>query len=390
MFLEEYSLGELLDSQIGLVVMKNLETALMKRLKALDSYVYNREERLGINLEEKSFLKLIYEKAVLDINLDYEKPVAIIGTPRKVFYNKIENNLMEKYGINLEEARERIINRKIKDLQKLFGENLIPYAIHKDDTVVNITAKEHAKLQIEGKAFEIRYNEEDQYVYLYYGKNSEIIPFDLFFCAGGSKDQIRDRFLGEPQVLTNSKNYGLTIIDKVDHLLNITLENYTYRMEPMIVMMNFLIREQIDEFINNSDISDQIKNCYENIIGLITNDVLVLHIFELKQRITIGFLTPVAIVELIKEIENEKDKLENSYKRENYEKFRKELENKWAKAFGFPGETNGGVGLWKDIEGRKVEVRETRRLLQKVFTENSFYRKFVLDHGRKSARMAWP
>uniref|UniRef100_A0A915MZC9 Uncharacterized protein n=1 Tax=Meloidogyne javanica TaxID=6303 RepID=A0A915MZC9_MELJA len=73
----EKSFGRILDEDIGVVNIKNMETVLKERIKKLSNDIIKREG----NQPGKSFLNLIYNTAVLDINTDYKKPLAILGAP---------------------------------------------------------------------------------------------------------------------------------------------------------------------------------------------------------------------------------------------------------------------------------------------------------------------
>jgi len=187
LFNEENSMAKLLPNHVGIVIMKNFETALMNRLKVLALYVDEKEEN---HQGENSFLKLIYETEVLSINLDYEKPLAILGTPERLVnsfaaehYTKLVNKLMNKYDIDHEQALKKIIARKTKDIRNIFGDDYI-------------YAKKLAELAINGKAFDKEYID-GLPLNTYFGSNFLGIPFDLLFCAGGANDQIRDNFLGK-------------------------------------------------------------------------------------------------------------------------------------------------------------------------------------------------
>jgi len=58
-----------------IVKIKNMENVLKERLKNLSKFINKREG----NRKGKSFLNLIYNTAVLNINTDHEKPLAILG-----------------------------------------------------------------------------------------------------------------------------------------------------------------------------------------------------------------------------------------------------------------------------------------------------------------------
>ncbi|CAK5087125.1 unnamed protein product [Meloidogyne enterolobii] len=200
LFNDENSMAKLLPNHVGIVIMKNFETALMNRLKCLALYVDEREE----NEEgEKSFVKLLYETEVFDINLHYEKPLAIFGTPirqdkpfGKKYYKKLVNNIMNEYGTDPDGARRTIIKSKQQYLENIFGENTIPY-ISNEGNIDYINAKKLAKLQINGKAFDIQNTINGLPLNTYFGSNFLGIPFDLLFCAGGANDRIRDDFIGK-------------------------------------------------------------------------------------------------------------------------------------------------------------------------------------------------
>ncbi|CAK5018647.1 unnamed protein product [Meloidogyne enterolobii] len=115
----------------------------------------------------------------------------------------------------------------------------------------------------------------------------------------------------------------------------------------MVNMLNVQETKEIYQFIINSHvISDQLKERYDNIINLILfgmaedgygrlvpannsgdPEMLLLHIFELKQRMTIGSITPRALSKFIEEVKTEGNRKHNKWE---YEEFVKELENKWA------------------------------------------------------------
>nr|CAD2189566.1 unnamed protein product [Meloidogyne enterolobii] len=337
LFNEENSMAKLLPNHVGIVIMKNFETALMNRLKVLSLYVDQKE---GNQQGEKSFLKLIYETEVLSINLHYEKPLAILGTPERLtnpvaheHYTKLVNKLMNKYDINHEQALKKIIAKKTKDIRNIFGEDFV-------------NAKKLAELAINGKAFDKEYID-GLPLNTYFGSNFLGIPFDLLFCAGGANDQIRDNFLEEPQVLTESKNYSSIYIDKADPAIKITEGDYTYLSKSLIEIGIHLEKQGFYEFIVNSNISHHLKSRYGNLINFIiygvmedgygylmptynnfTHETLVLHVFELKQRLSIATNTPKALVNFIEEIKAEMN--ENLHWEEYYLNFIKELENKWA------------------------------------------------------------
>ena len=180
-------MAKLLPNHVGIVIMKNFETALMNRMKSLALFVEEGEEN---QQGENSFLKLIYETEVLSINLHYEKPLAILGTPESLsnhvahaHYTKLVNKLMNKYDINHEQALKKIIAKKTKDIRNIFGEDYI-------------NARKLAELAINGKAYDKEYINGLPFN-THFGSNFLGIPFDLLLCAGGANDRIRDNFLGK-------------------------------------------------------------------------------------------------------------------------------------------------------------------------------------------------
>jgi len=145
---EGKSKGRLLEDEIGMVNIGIMETALKERLKELSKYVKEKEK----NKKEASFLTLIYDIAVLDINREHDKPLAVLG--------KREKQLISNYYKNKEvELKE--------DLVELLDKNIIP-----DSKVKNLNKK-------------------------LIGSKKVGVLFDLFFCAGGVNDKIREKYLGK-------------------------------------------------------------------------------------------------------------------------------------------------------------------------------------------------
>uniref|UniRef100_A0A1I8BXM5 VWFA domain-containing protein n=1 Tax=Meloidogyne hapla TaxID=6305 RepID=A0A1I8BXM5_MELHA len=311
--------GRWLDEDIGLVNIKNMETALKDRLKELSEYIKEKEE--GKNHQEKSFLNLIYNTAVLNIDTEnYENPMAILGAPVK---------------------RHDSFN-----IQTLKGElNGISFFEHND--------------------------------------NKLAIPFDLFFCAGGAKDEIRDKFLEKAEQLTESVNYGVAIFDKVEHDVKVFEDDSVFYRDNMAGMKLHLERQKIDELISGAEfISDRLKQRYANINELIiygmemdgqgnikpkkeyeiddngniirkTTEQVVVRLFEINPTLHIASITPLALVNFIEELKNERNTKAEGFReeenrainvgRENlkkqhekelkqYDNFHEKLQKKWAKA----------------------------------------------------------
>ncbi|CAK5090189.1 unnamed protein product [Meloidogyne enterolobii] len=319
----EKSLGMILDEDIGFVNIKNMETFLMNRLKNLSKYINEKEkERIdqAIQLEitedihqdnqhGKSFLNLIYNTAVLDINTNYEKPLTILGAPEKrpgsFDYGHLKQILTNYEGMI--------------ELGETIG-----------------------------------------------------IPFDLFFCAGGARDQIRTKFIEEPKQLTQSINYGVAIFDKVKHDVKVFTDNATFYRNPMKGMRPHLKRQKIDKLISDADfISEQLKKRYANINKLIihgmaeekspikagegvtlvetgkryavnhkgniiaknsSDEQIVVRLFESNPTLHIASITPLALVEFIEELKLERNLKENSNKIEEFDDLHDKLQKRWAKA----------------------------------------------------------
>lgn len=140
LFIQQNSDGKMLDEELVLISIKDMELALMGRLKEISEFVEKKEEEEGKekNEEEKSFLYLIYEIAVLGVLYEnYDKPMVVVG---------VRENLNNSNG-------------------------LIP-----DEIISAFEAKGLSKIEI--------------------GSKKVGIPFDLLFCAGGANDKIRDKILG--------------------------------------------------------------------------------------------------------------------------------------------------------------------------------------------------
>uniref|UniRef100_A0A915MBS3 Uncharacterized protein n=1 Tax=Meloidogyne javanica TaxID=6303 RepID=A0A915MBS3_MELJA len=82
LFIQQNSDGKMLDEELVLISIKDMELALMGRLKEISEFVEKKEEEEGKekNEEEKSFLYLIYEIAVLGVLYEnYDKPMVVVG-----------------------------------------------------------------------------------------------------------------------------------------------------------------------------------------------------------------------------------------------------------------------------------------------------------------------
>ncbi|CAK5090211.1 unnamed protein product [Meloidogyne enterolobii] len=141
LFIHQNSVGKMLDEELVLISIKDMELALMGRLKKISNFVEEKEseEKNEVKNEgEKSFLNLIYEIAVLGVLYEnYDKPIVVVG------------------------VRENQHN----------SNELIP-----DEIISAFRAKGLNKTKI--------------------GSKKVGIHFDLLFCAGGANDKIRDKILG--------------------------------------------------------------------------------------------------------------------------------------------------------------------------------------------------
>nr|CAD2206717.1 unnamed protein product [Meloidogyne enterolobii] len=264
----EKPLGRILDEDIGFVNIKNMENVLKKRLKVLSSYINGREIQQG-NQQEKSFLNLVYNTAVLNINTQYEKPLAILGAPQK---------RPESFDFN----------HVIEMLENYEGMTIF------ESNVIGI-------------------------------------PFDIFFCAGGARDQIRTNFIEPPQQLTESINYGVVIFDKMNLNIKVFEDYAAFYRDPMAYMREHLEKQNIDELIRKSDLSRMLKSKYKNLTEMILQDKqIVVRLFESNPTLHIASITPQALVDFIEDLQNEKEM--RMLLKNHYDNFHNELQKRWAKA----------------------------------------------------------
>uniref|UniRef100_A0A915M8U3 Uncharacterized protein n=1 Tax=Meloidogyne javanica TaxID=6303 RepID=A0A915M8U3_MELJA len=263
----EKSLGRILDDDIGFANIKHMETFLKERLKNLSNYINGRERQQG-NQQEKSFLNLIYNTAVLNIYSQHEKPLAILGAPVKrpesFDFNHLKGMLTNYEGI-----------------------------VESDEIIG--------------------------------------IPFDLFFCAGGARDRIRTNFLEPPQQLTESVNYGVVIFDKMYPSIKVFEDSAAFYRDPMAGMTEHLVKQNIDGLIGHSSLSEELKTNYSNLTEMILEDKqIVVRLFESNPTLHIASITPRALVNFIGDLQNEKGN--NKDLKEYYDYFHDELQKRWAKA----------------------------------------------------------
>jgi len=195
-------------------------------------------------------------------------------------------------------------------------------------------------------------------------------------------------------VLTESKNYSSIYIDKADPAIKITEGDYTYLSKSLIEIGIHLEKQGFYEFIVNSNISHHLKSRYGNLINFIiygvmedgygylmptynnfTHETLVLHVFELKQRISIATNTPKALVNFIEEIKAEMN--ENPHLEQYYVNFIKELENKWAIAlFKYLASLYGHDAdklIVKTEESEEDDKEDDENLYFKILSSNTFW-----------------
>ncbi|CAK5090735.1 unnamed protein product [Meloidogyne enterolobii] len=256
----EKSLGRILDEDIGFANIKNMENALMKRLKNLSSYINGREN------QQEIFLNLVYNTAVLNIQTQHKKSLAILGAPIKR-PELFDSDNLKKILTNLERTSDGAIG----------------------------------------------------------------IPFDLFFCAGGARDQIRTRFIEQPEQLTESKNYGVVIFDKENPNIKVFEDSAAFYRDPMNNMREHLEKQNIDGLIWQSGLSKKLKSTYANLTEMILQDKqIVVRLFESNPTLHIASITPEALVHFIEDLQNEKGNRKKYMK--NYDEFHNELQKRWAKA----------------------------------------------------------
>nr|CAD2127705.1 unnamed protein product [Meloidogyne enterolobii] len=291
----EKSLGRILDDDIGFANIKHMETFLKERLKVLSSYINGREIHQG-NQQEKSFLNLIYNTAVSNIYTDYYlKPLAILGAPAK-----------RPKSLDFNHVRKMLTNYE-------------GITISESDEIIGI-------------------------------------PFDLFFCAGGARDHIRTNFLEQPEQLTESKNYGVVIFDKMNPNIKVFEDSAAFYRDPMADMREHLEKQNIDELIGHSSLSEELKTNYANLTEMILEDKqIVVRLFESNPTLHIASITPQALVNFIEDLQNEKGN--NKDLKEYYDNFHDELQKRWAKAlFSYTFSTRHPGRLGKVvIEGHEDE-----------------------------------
>uniref|UniRef100_A0A915LSJ9 Uncharacterized protein n=1 Tax=Meloidogyne javanica TaxID=6303 RepID=A0A915LSJ9_MELJA len=296
---EEKSLGMILDEDIGYINEKEEERTSQEIRHEITEEI--RQE----NQKEKSFLNLIYNTSVLDINTKYEKPLAVVVA---------SNKPRDPGSFNFNHLKEILTNYE--------GMKML-----EDETIG--------------------------------------IPFDLFFCAGGARDQIRTKFIEEPKQLTQSINYGVAIFDKVKHDVKVFTDNATFYRNPMKGMRPHLKRQKIDKLISDADfISEQLKKRYAKINKLIihgmaevkspikadeekkyavnhkgnliskksSDEQIVVRLFESNPTLHIASITPLALVEFIEELKIERNLEENSNKIKKFDDLHDKLQKRWAKA----------------------------------------------------------
>uniref|UniRef100_A0A915NXZ6 Uncharacterized protein n=1 Tax=Meloidogyne floridensis TaxID=298350 RepID=A0A915NXZ6_9BILA len=285
----EKSLGRILDEDIGFVNIKHMETFLMNRLKVLSNYINGQQE----NQQEKAFLNLIYNTAVLNIYTDYEKPLAILGAPVK-----------RPDSFDFNHVRKMLTNYE---------------GVVVSDEIIGI-------------------------------------PFDLFFCAGGARDQIRTKFIEEPKQLTESVNYGVVIFDKENTSIKVFEDSAAFYRDPMAGMTEHLVKQNINGLIEESSLSKPLKTKYANLTEMILKDnQIVVRLFESNPTLHIASITPRALVNFIEDLENEKGNNEDL--KGYYDNFHDKLQKRWAKAlFSYTFSTRHPEKLGKVvIEGDEYE-----------------------------------
>ncbi|CAK5090192.1 unnamed protein product [Meloidogyne enterolobii] len=253
--------------------IKNMENVLKERVKNLSNYINEKEG----NQKGKSFLNLIYNTAVLDINTEDEKPLVILGAPmnrpQSFDYAHLKQILTKYEGMTIFESNENIgipfdlifcdfikqikydsviLNKKQN--KKIFKENhqKMSFKIHSMDSSLLVNFDHLTK-----KSFFITQNIRNRYYYI----------FQMIY-------------------------YGMEEI-KANTQIPLTRTGKVYK--------------------TTSDGKLDFRDPYKN------GEFISVQIFDTETTIQIESEKPMAIVELIEEVKNEREELEEM----NDEEFRK-------------------------------------------------------------------
>ncbi|CAK5079933.1 unnamed protein product [Meloidogyne enterolobii] len=178
LFVEDKSLLKDVNNDIGFIIKsKNLETVLRDRLNKLIEYINNHEGNQEANHDGKSFLRILNNTEIVDINLTQEKPLAILRKTKRI--TKSENIIPGKQKVSFIKKLKSKLNF-ISKKNKINKANVKLEKALKDNKII-----ENEIDDLKGKSIETLY-----------GFEVQEITFDLFFCADSINDNIRNKFLG--------------------------------------------------------------------------------------------------------------------------------------------------------------------------------------------------
>ena len=315
------SLGRIPSEDDVLLKIKNMENVLKERLKNSSNYIIKKEG----NQPGKSFLNLIYNTAVLDINKDHEKTLAILGAPvnrpQSFDFGHLKQILTNYGGMTILES-DKIIGIPF-DLIFYNFTKLIKYG------AVILNKKHNEKL----------FKENNQKM------SSKLDSMDVHL---NNLDQLTKKAFFLTQNIRN---------------------RYFYLVQ--------LIYYGMDEINDNSQIplsktGKVYKTTSEGRLwyGDHPNENISVKIFETETTIQIDSGTPLAIVELIEEVKNEREKLEEmnveEFKQRWYEvileQVKYEHKNKVNEELRrIKRRYGGGIGIeYENTENMRKELEETQ------------------------------
>ncbi|CAK5080003.1 unnamed protein product [Meloidogyne enterolobii] len=196
LYVEDKSLLKDVNNDIGFIIKsKNLETVLRDRLNKLIEYVNNHEGNQEAKHDGKSFLRILNNTEIVDINLIQEKPVpkfwhrknnlaqekpmAILRKTGEI--NNFDNILPQKQKTSFFKKLKSKLNFKSKSNKNKKAILKLEKDTLKDNKIIKNEIND-----LKGKSNETLY-----------GFEVQGITFDLFFCADSVNDNIRNKFLGK-------------------------------------------------------------------------------------------------------------------------------------------------------------------------------------------------
>ncbi|CAK5043006.1 unnamed protein product [Meloidogyne enterolobii] len=324
------SLGRIPAEDDMIVKIKNMGNVLKERLKNLSNYIIEKEE----NHIEKSFLNLIYNTALLDINTKYEKPLAILGAPvnrpQSFDYSHLKQILTDYEGMTIFES-DKIIGIPF-DLIFCDFTKLIKYGA----VILN---KKHNEKLFKNNNQKMSYKLDSLDVHL---NNLNQLTKKAFFLT----QNIRNRYFYLVQLIY----YGMDEVND-NSQIPLTKTGKVYK------------------------ITSEGRIWYDDH----PNENISVKIYETETTIQLDSETPMAIVELIEEVNNEREKLEEMSDKEfkqrwheaiieevNYEhknKVNEEL-RRIKRRYG------GGIGIeYENNENMRNELEETQNKQKQLLNE---------------------